>query len=49
MYGVLTHIVTAVEMSKPNAGDCLYFRPLVEATDQNFNIREVHGHGTEVT
>ena len=41
MCGVLTHIVTAVEVSKPNAGDSPYFKPLVEATDQNFDIREV--------
>jgi transposase len=41
MCGVLTHIVTAVEVSKPNAGDSPFFKPLVEATDQNFDIREV--------
>ena len=39
--GVQTHIVTAVEVSKPNAGDSPYFKPLVETTSQNFDIREV--------
>jgi len=41
MCGVLTHIVTAAEVSKPNAGDSPFFKPLVEATDLNFDIREV--------
>lgn len=41
MCGVATHIVTAVQVSKPTAGDSPYFKPLVQATDQNFDIREV--------
>lgn len=39
--GVATHIVTAVEVSKPNAADGPYLKPLVQVTDQNFDIGEV--------
>jgi hypothetical protein len=41
MCGVQTHIVSAVEVSKPTAVDSPYFKPRVDATDVNFNIREV--------
>jgi transposase len=41
MCGVTTHIVTAAQVSKPSAGDSPYFKPLVQATNQNFDIREV--------
>src|SRR5262249_12102299 len=39
--GVKTNIVTAVEIAGPDAGDCPMFQPLVEATAQNFTVKEV--------
>jgi hypothetical protein len=41
MCGVATHIVTAAQASKPSAGDSPYFKPLVQTTHQNLEIREV--------
>jgi transposase len=40
MCGVLTNIVTAVEVTKAHEGDSPYFKPLVTTTDENFEIRE---------
>jgi transposase len=41
MCGVKTNIVTAVEISERYSGDSLYFKPLVNATAQNFMMQEV--------
>jgi transposase len=41
MCGVKTNIVTSVEVTHAHAGDSPQFRPLVEATAQNFRLREV--------
>lgn len=41
MCGVKTNVVTAVEITDRYAGDSPYFKPLVEATRQNFVMREV--------
>ncbi|OLE54056.1 MAG: hypothetical protein AUG51_10140 [Acidobacteria bacterium 13_1_20CM_3_53_8] len=41
MCGVKTNIVTSVEISDGYSNDILYFKPLVEATSQNFKLREV--------
>ncbi|HEX8889368.1 MAG TPA: transposase [Pyrinomonadaceae bacterium] len=41
MCGVKTNIVTSVEITHNNAGDSLYFSPLVEQTAQNFVMNEV--------
>ncbi len=41
MCGVKTNVVTAVEISDRHAGDSLYFKPLVEATRQNFIMNQV--------
>lgn len=41
MCGVKTNIVTAVELSGPNAGDSPRFKPLVLATSNNFVMNEV--------
>ncbi len=42
MCGVLTNIVTAVEVTKANAGDSPYFKKLLEDTARNFVINEVY-------
>lgn len=42
MCGVFTSIVTAVEVSRANAGDSPYFKELLEATARNFVIDEVY-------
>jgi hypothetical protein len=39
--GVTTNIVTAVEITDSHAGDSPQFAPLVEATAQNFTMRQV--------
>jgi transposase len=39
--GVITNVVTAVEISNRHAGDSPYFEPLVDATAQNFVMDEV--------
>lgn len=39
--GVKSNIVTSVEISERHAGDSPYFKPLVEATRQNFVMNEV--------
>jgi transposase/predicted nucleic acid-binding Zn finger protein len=39
--GVKTNIVTAVEITDKNVGDCPRFAPLVNATAQNFTLKEV--------
>lgn len=39
--GVVTNIVTSVEISHGTAHDTLFFKPLVEATAQNFQINQV--------
>jgi len=41
MCGVVTKIVTAVEVSKGNAGDSPFFKLLYKTTAANFEIREV--------
>src|SRR5260370_11369376 len=42
MCGVLTNIVTAVEVSPANAGDSPYLKDLLESTARNFEIKEVY-------
>lgn len=39
--GVKTNVVTAVEVTDANASDPHYFKPLVEATAQNFAMRQI--------
>ena len=39
--GLLTHIVSAVDISGWAVHDQVYFRPLVEQTSKNFQIREL--------
>jgi transposase len=39
--GVKTNVVTAVEVTDAHASDSNYFKPLVEATAQNFAMRQV--------
>jgi transposase len=39
--GVKTNVVTAVEVTDAHASDNNYFKPLVEATAQNFTMRQV--------
>lgn len=39
--GVKTNVVTAVEVTDAHASDHNYFKPLVEATAQNFAMRQV--------
>ena len=39
--GVKTNVVTAVEVTDAHASDHNYFRPLVDATAQNFAMRQV--------
>jgi transposase/predicted nucleic acid-binding Zn finger protein len=41
MCGVKTNIVTSVEITDTHAGDSPMFKPLVEATAQNFAMRQV--------
>ena len=41
MTGVVTNIVTAVELSDGHRHDSPYFRPLLETTTQNFTPRDV--------
>jgi len=41
MCGVNTHVVTSAEISGWMAHDTNYFKPLVEATNQNFQIAEI--------
>src|SRR5215204_1147267 len=41
MCGVTTNVVTAVEVTDAHAGDSPKFKPLVEATAQNFTMRQV--------
>jgi transposase len=41
MCGVMTNIVTAVEVTPGNAGDSPYFKDLLESTARNFEIKEV--------
>ena len=43
MCGVLTNIVTAVEVTEPHAGDAPYFEPLLDVTAENFRVRKVTG------
>lgn len=43
MTGVKTNIVTSVEVSRRYANDSPYFKPLIERTAQNFQLREVSG------
>lgn len=43
MCGVKTHIVTSVEVSERRDNDYKFFKPLVEATAQNFQMKEVSG------
>lgn len=43
MCGVKTNVVTAVEVTDRFANDSPYLKPLVEATAQNFTMREVSG------
>jgi transposase len=39
--GVLTNIVTSVEVTDGNAGDSPYFKPLVQRTAQDFKLNQV--------
>jgi transposase len=39
--GVKTNIVTAVEIGDRDAGDSLFFKPLVQQTAANFTVKEV--------
>jgi transposase len=39
--GVKTNIVTAVEIGHRDAGDSPFFKPLLEATAENFTVKEV--------
>ncbi len=41
MCGVKTNVVTAVEIDDRNAADSPKFKPLMEATSENFEMREV--------
>lgn len=41
MCGVKTNVVTSVEVSRRYAGDSPYFKPLLETTSRNFQMREV--------
>jgi transposase len=41
MCGVKTNVVTSVEITDRYSGDSLQFKPLVEATAQNFALRQV--------
>jgi transposase len=41
MCGVTTNVVTAVEVTDAHANDSRFFKPLVEATAQNFAMRQV--------
>ena len=41
MTGVRTNVVTSVEVSRRYANDSPYFKPLVERTARNFQMREV--------
>lgn len=41
MTGVKTNIITSVEISRRYANDSPYFKPLVEKTARNFQLREV--------
>jgi transposase len=41
--GVKTNVITAVEVTDAHANDHNYFKPLVEATAQNFTMRQVSG------
>lgn len=41
MCGVLTNIITAVEVSKPTAGDSPYFKALLLTTLRHFRVKEV--------
>jgi transposase len=43
MTGVKTNVVTAVEVTDAHANDTRFFKPLVEATAQNFAMRQVSG------
>ena len=43
MTGVKTNIMTSVEVSRRYANDSPYFKPLLERTGQNFQLREVSG------
>ena len=43
MTGVKTNVVTAVEVTEANTGDNPRFRPLLEQTTQDFNVRRVLG------
>ena len=39
--GTTTNVITAVEIAGRDAGDCPMFRPLIEKTAENFNVKEV--------
>ena len=39
--GVLTNIITSVEVTDGNAGDSPYFKPLVQRTAQDFQLNQV--------
>jgi transposase len=41
MCGTTTNVVTAVEVSEKYRNDTLYFKPLMDTTARNFNVREV--------
>jgi len=41
MCGTTTNVVTAVEISEKYRNDSPYFKPLLETTARNFQMREV--------
>lgn len=43
MTGVKTNVITAVEVTEANTGDNPRFKPLLEQTTQDFNVRRVLG------
>ncbi len=43
--GVITNVVTSVEVTEKHANDSPYFKPLVDATAKNFYMREVSADG----
>jgi transposase len=43
MCGVLTNIITAVEITGPTAGDSPYFKVLLETTLKHFHVKAVSG------
>lgn len=49
MAGVKTNIVSAIEIRHRDAGDAPLFKPLLETTLKNFDVKEVSGDGAYTT